>query len=248
MGTNTAAGNRRPPKASEAMCEDATEVMRLLEFTDSAFPVGTFSFSNGLETAAETGLVHDASTLEAYVWDIARQAAFTDGITALHALRSYLAGDYSGVLEADRQTLLCKMNDEVRLMSRRMGRKLAELAGRIRRDAVMEMWLSDIVSGLTPGTYPVGQGILFAACGIGERPLFASHQYGVMNMVLSAALRCVRVSHYDTQRILFELSERTEELFGQVREADFEDMQTFVPQADILASMHEKGTKRLFMN
>lgn len=55
------------------MTDDATTVMRLLEFTDSAFPVGTFSFSNGLETAAEEGLVHDAATLEQYTQDIVRR-------------------------------------------------------------------------------------------------------------------------------------------------------------------------------
>ncbi len=58
------------------------QLIRLLEFADSAFPVGTFSFSNGLETAAEEGLVHDAATLEAYTRDIVRQTARTDGIAA----------------------------------------------------------------------------------------------------------------------------------------------------------------------
>ena len=38
--------------------------MHLLQFTDSTFPVGTFSFSNGLETAAYERVVHDARTLE----------------------------------------------------------------------------------------------------------------------------------------------------------------------------------------
>ena len=110
------------------MTDDATTVMRLLEFTDSAFPVGTFSFSNGLETAAEEGLVHDAATLEQYTQDIVRQAAFTDGVAALHAFRSYNLGYYEGILNADRQAVLCKMNAEARLMTRRMGKKLAELS------------------------------------------------------------------------------------------------------------------------
>lgn len=107
------------------MTDNATTVMRLLEFTDSAFPVGTFSFSNGLETAAEEGLVYDAATLEQYAQDIVRQAAFTDGVAALHAFRSYNLGYYEGILNADRQALLCKMNAEARLMTRRMGKKLA---------------------------------------------------------------------------------------------------------------------------
>lgn len=45
------------------MTDEITRLMRLVEFSDSAFPVGTFSFSNGLESAAFEGLVHDAATL-----------------------------------------------------------------------------------------------------------------------------------------------------------------------------------------
>ena len=41
------------------MIDEITRLMRLLEFSDSAFPVGTFSFSNGLETAAFEGIVYD---------------------------------------------------------------------------------------------------------------------------------------------------------------------------------------------
>ena len=67
-------------------------------------------------------------------------------------------------------------------------------------------------------------------------------------MVLSAALRCVRVSHYDTQRILFELSNGIDGLYETIKGLDLEDMYTFVPELDILASLHEKGTQRMFMN
>lgn len=227
---------------------DAATVMRLLQFTDSAFPVGTFSFSNGLETAAAEGLVHDAATLEAFTREIARQSAFTDGIAAIHARRAHESGSFAGLLEADRQVILCKMNEEARLMTRRMGKKLAELGLRMLHDTLLERWLDSIVEQATPGTYPAAQGIVFGAAGVDERGLFCSQQYGAANMVLSAALRCVRVSHYDTQRILFRLAEGMEELYREVASLDPEDMFTFTPQIDILASLHEKGTQRMFMN
>lgn len=140
------------------------------------------------------------------------------------------------------------MNAEARLMTRRMGKKLAELSKHIFPDETVALWLGDIVDEHTPGTYPVAQGIVFAACGIPEKELFCSHQYGVVNMVVSAALRCVRVSHYDTQRILFRTAESLDELYAKASDMDFDDMYTFVPQIDILASLHEKGTKRMFMN
>lgn len=224
-------------------------VMHLLQMTDSTFPVGTFSFSNGLETAAHIGLVRDAATLEQYTRSVALQAAFSDGVAALLTYRAALEGDLDAIVRIDHQLMLFKMNDEARLMLQRMGKKLAELDVRLFPDnALIASWLKMIASEETPGTYPVAQGLSFAACRLSEEDLFASHQYGVINMVLSAALRCVRVSHYDTQLILQRLCAEAEGLFVQARQMTFDDMNAFVPEMDILASMHEKGNMRMFMN
>lgn len=230
------------------MAKNMTSLMRLLQFTDSAFPVGTFSFSNGLETAAYEGLVHDAATLEAYTRTIALQAAFSDGVVALMAFRAAKNGDYAAVLEADHRLLGFKMNKESRQMLCRMGKKLAELGVHVFDAPLMVRWLADIRAEQAPGTYPVAQALAFAASGLTECDLFCSHQYGVINMVLSAALRCVKVSHYDTQRILYKLSEQSEEFYTEASQMGFDDMNAFVPEADILASMHEKGNMRMFMN
>jgi len=230
------------------MSDAAAILMRLLALSDSAFPVGAFSFSNGLETAADTGIVHDAATLEAYAREIARQTAFTDGVAALHAWRNYHRGDFDGIVGADHRAILCKLNAEARRMSCRMGRKMAELCVCMNNDATVGRWLAEIVAGRTPGSLPAAQGIVFAACGIGQQELFCSQQYGAINTALNAALRCVRISHYDTQRILFRLASETGPLYAEAAEMEYDDMYAFAPQADILASLHEKGVKRLFMN
>lgn len=230
------------------MSNNAVTIMRLLQFTDSAFPVGTFSFSNGLETAAHQGIVTNAATLEAYAKAIALQAAYSDGVVALHAFRAAAGRDYEKLLDADRRLMLFKMNEEARQMLRRMGKKLAELCTHLFEDHLLHRWLADIGSEKAPGTYPVAQGLAFSMAGLSEEDLFCSHQYGVINMVLSAALRCAKVSHYDTQRILFRLSQPSQQLFEDVRKMTFDDMNAFVPEADILASLHEKGNMRMFMN
>ena len=225
------------------------KITHLLQMTDSTFPVGTFSFSNGLETASHMGIVHDADTLEQYTRSVARQGAFSDGVAALIAYRATLAGKLEEVELIDRELMLFKMNDEARMMLQRMGKKLAELGVKLFPDCgIMAEWLADIKDGKTPGTYPVAQGISFAAAGLSEEDLFASHQYGVINMVLSAALRCVRVSHYDTQLILQRLCAESDALFEQAKDMTFEDMNSFVPEMDIFASLHEKGNMRMFMN
>lgn len=224
-------------------------IMYLLQMTDSTFPVGTFSFSNGLETASHLGIVHDADTLEQYTRSMAIQGAFSDGVTALNAFRAAKAGDIEMVELCDRRLMEFKLNDEARMMLKRMGKKLAELAVKLfPDDKLTTEWLGHINDGTTPGLYPVAQGLAFAAAGLSEEDLFASHQYGVINMVLSAALRCVRVSHYDTQLILQRLGNEVGNLYQEARDMTLDDMNAFVPEADIFASLHEKGNMRMFMN
>lgn len=222
--------------------------MRLLQFTDSQFPVGTFSFSNGLETASFEKMVTNAQTLEAFARSQSHQGAFSDGVAAIHAYRAYKAGDYEKCKEIDKYLYAFKMNDEARLMSTRMGKKLAELGVRLYNDDFIKEWLEEINRDVTPGMYPVAQGMMFALAGISEKDLFCSHQYGVINMVLSAALRCVKVSHYDTQLILEKLSDDVENLYNEASKMELKDMNAFYPELDILASLHEKGNMRMFMN
>jgi urease accessory protein len=221
----------------------------LLQMSDSAFPVGSFSFSCGLETAASQNIVHSTHTLEQYTLTALRQSAYTDGIAAITAYRAALVGNYGVIASADHALTGCKMNSENRLMLERMGKKAAELGVRLfSNNGLLKQWLADIKTLNVPGNYPIAQGLLFAAAGLSEYELFASHVYGVVNMILSAALRCVRVSHFDTQAIHVRLSSHTDTLYEDVQRLAISDMRAFAPQADVLASMHEKGTMRMFMN
>ena len=170
-------------------------------------------------------------------------------MAALLAYREAMKNNLRGVEEVDSQLMLFKMNDEARTMLQRMGRKMAELSERFYPDnRIISLWHRDIKEELTPGSFPVAQGLAFAAEGLSEEELFASHQYGVINMVLGAALRCVRVSHFDTQEILFRLSEDVPRLYEKARLMRVDDMNSFVPEADIFASLHEKGNMRMFMS
>ena len=88
----------------------STLLAHLMQFSDAMFPVGTFSFSNGLETASYENWVHDAETLEQYSRSAALQAAFSDGVAALHAHRAAERGDYEAIIEADRYLMLFKLS------------------------------------------------------------------------------------------------------------------------------------------
>lgn len=223
--------------------------MRLLEFSDSAFPVGTFSFSNGLESASFERIVHNAGSLEQYTRTVLQQTVHCDAIAALIAFRAAASNDYETIQEADRQIILCKMNAEARLMLTRMGKKKwQKCAHQISDCPLMSQVRNDIRNQQVPGTYPIAQAIYFQQNHSTEKDLFVAIEYGAINMILNAALRCVKVSHYETQSILFRLCSEATKDYETIKDMEFEDMKAFAPEMDIIASLHEKGKMRMFMN
>ncbi len=228
------------------MSDATAKLWHLVQFCDSALPVGGFSFSSTLESAAGYGIVHDESTLKSYAQALLNQTLMTDCVAAMHALRN---GHIDEALHADRELTACKLSAEQRLMSTRMGRKLAELSLHLMPEEELLMsWTELIQQGATSGNHAISQALLFSVAGLEERELFVAQSYGTLSIVLNAALRCIRISHLATQRILQELSRSADEQFAQISRLNLSQMQSFSPQIDIFSSLHEGGEMRMFMN
>ena len=218
----------------------------LMQLCDSALPVGGFSFSCALESAVAQGVVLSVEELEEFVQAVVRQTLFTDGVAALHALR--YGTKSTELLRADSELYVRKPSLEWRTMSCRMGRKLAELSAAVLPCHETESWLAAIVRGEAFGSYAISQALIFMLCGAAEEELFAAVGYGAASMVTNAALRMMRVTHHDTQRLLFSLAPSIEQSYDEASVLSLEQMRSFSPQLEILASMHERGTQRMFMS
>lgn len=231
-------------KSNRSVCE----LFRLMEFTDSALPVGGFSFSCGVETATVCGMIHDEESLGAYLLATARQVATCDGVAALAAHRAMLRRDWRAFLAADRRIGLFKTGDENRRMSLRMGHKLGQLARHILPQKEIDPWSEAVERGEIEGHHAPMQGLLFALTGESEERLFASLLYGAATQITGAALRLMRIDHFATQRLLYALGEEVARLYEELSPLEIEEMHLFGPEREILASMHEAGPQRMFMN
>jgi urease accessory protein len=221
---------------------------RLLQFGDSMFPIGSFAFSGGLESAIQKRVVTDPDTLHAYARTAVDQAAMGDGIGLVWAHRAAAAGDLDELVRIDERVYARKLSGETRTMSVRMGKKFAEMGAEVIGAPLLKTWRERIDSGATPGCYPVSLAVNFAAQGLPARDAFVVHQYGVAAMILSAALRLMKISHVDTQRILYRLNAAAEAAYETAAAARLSDMAGFAPLTEILAAAHVKAHVRLFMN
>ena len=220
-----------------------------LQLGDSTLPVGSFSFSNGLETAVQQGVVHNATTLEEFIRTAVEQAATGDGIALLEAHRGTLSGDLQRIIRADHASYNRKMNEEIRVMATRMGKKLAEMALHISPGhSILLEWLHHVKTGAIPGTYATAQGVVFAGLELPEQVAFAVQQYGVASMMVGAALRVVKMNYLDGQKILINVNQLAATAYHRVKERTIDDMAGYAPMNDIFAGIHVKSKVRMFMN
>ena len=190
----------------------------------------------------------DAATLHAFARTAVEQAARGDGIAVVCAHRAATAGDADALVRIDAQVYARKLSEEARTMSVRMGKKLTEMGVQVIGAPLLCTWRDRIETSDTPGCYPVALAVTFAVQRLPSRAAFVVHQHGVAATILGAALRLMRISHVETQRILYELNGRAEAAYENAARAKMSDMAGFAPLTDILAAVHTKAHVRLFMS
>ena len=248
-------------------------LLRALEFGDSMLPVGAFSFSAGLESAVQSGMVKSAVDLCAFTRTALEQAASGDAVAVASAVRAAREGQEAELLLMDAAVLARKIAEENRAMTVRMGKKLLEMASEVisnthsksscQRDSNISnlnshqhslqsmtpaQWLVRVKAGESPGTWPVAQGVVFAHLGLSDEVAVAVHQYGLAMTILNASMRLMRVTHLDTQSILYALVAEMPEQCRRAVGTSWKHMAGFAPMNDIWAAQHVTAHVRLFMN
>jgi urease accessory protein len=208
-----------------------------------AFPVGSFSYSHGLEWAVEAGTVTDAATLGDWIEAIlAHGAGRTDAI--------FLAGAWRAVSTED----LPALNEVVELAAAfapSAERRLETLAqGTAFLAAVRAVWPHPRLDWLGPEhgkfAYPVAVGACAAAHGL---PLPESAQaftqaFGA-NLV-SAGVRLIPLGQTDGQRLLAALEPTVAATAEHAVGVPLDEVGAASFRADLASMRHETQYTRLF--
>ena len=215
-------------------------LLPLLWLASPALPVGGFSYSEGLEAAADAGLVtNEQQAGEWLVQQLHLALARADLVIVKQALG---ATSDSDVHALNQWVLSTRETSELRQQTVQMGRSLLE-------------WLKVVRPGaLTPAlsqrerehslTYPVAWALAAASFDVDTRDALSAFAFGWAENMVQAAVRVVPLGQSAGQRILSRLA--TEIPVAVQLAVDAAEPQSFSPMLAILSSRHENQYSRLF--
>ena len=218
---------------------NAAALLHLLQFASPALPIGGYSYSQGLESALEEGLVSDAANAHAWI------ARCLDEVVARweapllwRLMGAFAARDVTAVLELAERFLASRDTAELRAESVQMGYSLARL--------VTELGAGDTSALQGEVTLPLAYACAVDGLDIPhEEALLASIFAWAENQVL-VCVKSVPLGQVAGQRLLLALRPDIERAARIARELPDEALSNWTPGLSMLSMRHEVQHGRLY--
>jgi urease accessory protein len=218
---------------------------RLLAWLSPAYPIGAFSYSHGVETAVEEGLIKDRTSLVTWLETVLTGGTgAVDGALFAAAWRAVAMQDWPAFAAIAERAAAWRGTSEMALESRQQGGSFLSITRtawpHADLDAAHERLAGEIA-------LPVAVALAAAAHGIDLEMALGGYLHAFTANLISAAVRTVPLGQTDGQRALAGLE-------GAVRRTvdaalaviDLDEVGTSTPLLDWCSLRHETQYTRLF--
>lgn len=225
------------------MRTDIDPALALMWLASPALPVGGFSYSEGLESAIEHGLVHDESSCITWLIDqLLLNQARGDMAVVAQAMPAWRHMDVPRLTELAHWVMHTRESAEMRLQTEQMGRSMQE-------------WLKNMgtVSGAAwelltrlPPSYPMAQALALSVPDVSVTQALHAYAFAWAENMTQAALKAVPLGQNSGQRVLTRLAQSIGEAVDLALKLSDDQRQAFSPMLAIVSARHEHQYSRLF--
>jgi len=216
----------------------------LLQWTDSAFPTGSFAHSSGLETYTQAEIVSTSNDLARLIAVKLEAAARTD-LLVVHAA---LTADQAQIVELDMLCSASKVAKEAREASEKIGRRLLASVLNLTNDERLDFYQAEIAAYRCAGHHTVVHGLACASLNVDPRTALLTFGYALAVNQTAASLKLMRIGQTQAQKVLAEAAEAIESAVESALMRTLDDFGSFTPALDIRAMQHEHLFRRLFIS
>lgn len=227
------------------------EDIGLLQLSDSFFPTGMYTMSNGLEAlfyGNKKAIANPIDLLNLLKVYIENQIGPADCTALGAAYEQIVKNNLPKLIEVDNIIFSMKLIEEIRNASSRSGTQLLRCVGSFVTDnSVMNGYLKAISSKRATGVFPVALAVSAHSLGIPRNKAALIMLYGFTVSMVGAALRLGVLQHFDGQMIIHQLRNT---LVGTIRtniDRPLTGIWQFAPGIDLIQISHEKMPSKMFI-
>jgi len=224
--------------------------LALLHLCDSAFPVGAFAYSDGLEAATASGQIATPDDLRGWL-EVCRDESIgrTEGPAVWQAWAGFREADWPALVELDEELIALRPSSSLRRSSRAMGLRLLTTWQALHPDARIEQALAlSHAAGRERGFGPALPIAFAGACacsGIARRQAVEAFAYTRLAATVSAAMRLMPLGQTAAHAMLARALDRVPEVVDAIASGDAR-IESFAPAMDIAAMTQQYVHSRLF--
>jgi urease accessory protein len=219
-----------------------TALLKLLAWLSPAFPVGSFSYSHGLEYAIDTGAVRTEAELHGWTSDLLSEGSgWSDAVLLAVAWRAAQTGDAAALRAVAELAQALAPSRERHLETMRQGTAFL--------DAVLAAWPSSRAAALRRAgevAYPVAVGAVAAEHGIALDLVLPAWLNAFAGTLVSVAVRLVPLGQSAGLRTLAALHPAIVEIAGRASRSTLDDLGSATLFSDIFSMRHEVQYSRVF--
>ena len=218
---------------------NAASLLHLLQFASPALPIGGYSYSQGLETALDEGLVRDADSARAWIARCLDEVvARWDAPVLWRLLSAFAARDGDAVAQWGQCFLASRDTAELRAETVQMGYSLGRL--------IAELGVADTSALAEDITLPLAFACAVDGLGIPhDEALLAMLFAWVENQVL-VCVKSVPLGQVAGQRLLLSLRPEIERAALLARSLPDDALSNWAPGLSMLSMRHEVQHGRLY--
>ncbi|MFH1118003.1 MAG: urease accessory UreF family protein [Pseudomonadota bacterium] len=219
----------------------------MIQITDSAFPLGSFAFSNGLESAAKLGLIEDISGFKRYLVNVLTQVSCSE-IPFVNSAY-HCADDDVDTLAAIFQRLDAFITvQSMRKAGITQGKSLIQAVKAI----YPEHNVQDIVRLLQDRGlnihYAAVFGIVCRRIGLSHMETLFAYAYIALRDQAGAAVRLGLLGPHESRRILRETLGHVNKTIDRVKDLEYHRAYKTAVALEIAQAHHSKLYSHLFQN
>jgi len=225
----------------------ALALLRLQSWLSPAFPMGSYSYSHGLEWAVGAGYVYDRKSLVDWLEaDLSYGSGRNEAIFFTEAWRCAMDDDCAKLFEITELAAVFRGTSEFALESSQQAAACLATLRQVWPDRVLD-WLSEIIRERhVQPALAVVLGVRSARQGIpAGLALPAFLQSYVANLV-TVGVRLIPLGQTDGQRAITELEEAILAASVQAEKATIDDLGSAAFMVDLSSMAHETQYTRLF--